>query len=491
MSNHIIGRDEEIKVLQSFLTSKKAEFLAIYGRRRIGKTFLIRQFFQGKNIAFFNSTGEKDAPMKTQIAHFTKQISATFYSGIKLEKCKNWDETFELLTKTFQTVEKHKKIVLFFDEFPWMAGQNARLLQSLDYYWNHYWSNDPRIKLIICGSSASWIIDNIVNNEGGLHNRLTQKIALEPFNLSQTADFLKDKGISLSKKHIVDLYMCMGGIPYYLSKIEKGISATQIIESLAFTKQGFLLEEFDNLFSSLFKNSELYIDIIKTIAVHRYGVIQNELLERVGKNLVGKGGVDKLKALKDTGFIMDFISLFHIEKGRYYKLIDNYSLFYLYWIEPVKNTLLKKSLVNGYWDKIKTKSEWHSWSGLAFEAICYEHLPEITKALELSPTSVPGTWRYVSKKNSDEKGAQIDLLFDRDDDAITICEIKYSDKPFVITKEYAMKLEQKLEIFKKITRTSKQLFLVFISANGIKSNQYSEKLVTKVITIDDLFQKIK
>lgn len=490
MTEAVIGRENETKTLSSLLLSKSPEFLAVYGRRRVGKTFLIKQFFGSRKIVFFCATGEKDAPMQKQIKHFITQISDVFYNGVRLEPPDDWDETFELLTKAFNTIEKTKKIVLFFDEFPWMASQNSKLLQSLDYYWNQHWSNDSKIKLIICGSAAAWIIDNIVNNKGGLHNRLTRKIYLDALNLSGVKLYLKAKGISLSNKQLLEIYMIMGGIPHYLNQIEKGQSATQIIETLAFKRKGFLLEEFDNLFSSLFKDSEVFVEIIKNIALHRYGIGQRELLEKIGKNLVGKGGLEKLKVLKESGFIQDFMPLFHKEKGIYYKLMDNYSLFYLYWIAPVRETLLKKSLIKGYWDKNKQKSNWHSWSGLAFEAICYEHLPQITEALGLSPTAIPSVWRYVPRKYSNEQGAQIDLLFDRDDDSITICEIKYSEKPFIITKEYAKKLQEKAEIFKKITRTTKQLFTVIISANGIKSNKYSEEMISGVVTLDNLFVEV-
>ena len=195
-----------------------------------------------------------------------------------------------------------------------MVTQHSRLLQNLDYYWNQYWSNDNRIKLIICGSSASWIIDNIVNNKGGLHNRLTRNILLEPYNLAETKRYLEFEKILLNNKQVIELYMAMGGVPYYLNQIERGYSATQIIEKLAFTGKGFLLEEFDKLFSSLFKNSEVYIDIIKIIASHRYGIGKSLLFHQLGKKHFGKGGVEKLKALKDAGFIMEFMPHFHKER---------------------------------------------------------------------------------------------------------------------------------------------------------------------------------
>lgn len=484
----VVGREEEVKLLHDFLSSKFSEFLALYGRRRVGKTFLIKNFFEDKKVIFFNITGEKDAPMSNQIKHFTTQISDLFYYGVELKAKKNWDETFQMLTKSFDTISKDKKIVLFFDEFPWMVTQNSRLLQCLDYYWNQYWSVDNRIKLIICGSNASWIIDNIVNNKGGLHNRITRNVCLEPLKLGEAKNFLKGRGVSLTNKQLIELYMCMGGVPYYLSKIEKGCSSTQVIELLAFKKRGFLLQEFDNLFSSLFKESEMFVEIIKQIVTHRYGIGKRQLLEKMGKQLVGKGGLEKLNALKVTGFIADFKPLFHKDKGIFYKVVDFYCLFYFYWLAPIKHTLLEKNLIKGYWDKIKKQASWHSWAGLAFEAICYEHLPQISQALNLSPTALPSVWRYAPRKLDNEQGAQIDLLFDRDDDAITICEIKYSDEPFLLTKEYANKLQLKLDVFRKITRTNKQLFIAVITTYGVKKNKYSEELIDNIVTLDDLFK---
>jgi AAA+ ATPase superfamily predicted ATPase len=490
MKNLLIGRERELNILKSFLISNNSEFLAIYGRRRVGKTFLVRQFFEKKDVIFFDITGEKNAPLKEQIKHFTKQIGKIFYKGAPLVSGKNWDEAFELLTEAIEGMEIQKKIILFLDEFPWMVTKNSRLLQNLDYYWNQHWSKNNIIKLIICGSSASWIIEKIVKNKGGLHNRVTRNIYLEPFDLCQTEKLLNNLSIQLTHKQIVKLFMAMGGIPYYLGKLEKGLSATQMIEKLAFKQKSFLLEEFDNLFASLFDDAALLIEIIRKIAACRYGIGQEELLKKMGKSLQGKGGIEKLQTLQDVGFIISFKPHFHKTRGIYYRVIDEYCLFYFNWIEPIRNTLLQRSLLEGYWDKLTSTPAWYSWSGLAFEAVCYKHLPQIMKALSLSPTAIPNAWRHIPKTDH-EKGAQIDLLFDRDDDSISICEIKYSEKPFVITKEYAGKLKQKIETFKKITRTNKQIFIVMIAANGIKQNVYSDEIVDGVVTLEDLFKNVQ
>ena len=484
----VISRYEEIEILNEIYNSNKPELLALYGRRRVGKTFLIREFFRSKKAIFLNITGAKDAPMSEQIAHFTKQVGSIFYSGAKLKSGKNWDETFEILTDAIKTVPKRQKIILFFDELPWMATRNSRLLQNLDYYWNQYWSNDKRIKGIVCGSSASWIINNIVKSKGGFHNRITKQIYLEPFNLQETKIFLKSLRIELNNRQILMIYMVTGGIPYYLSYVKKGLSAAQIIEKLAFSKKSILSEEFDYLFASLFDDHDAYIEMARILAKRHYGMGKRELLKALGVSFVGQGGIKKLEELENAGFIMSFKPHLHKRQGIYYKLIDEYTLFYFNWIEPIRATLQKKSLEKGNWQVIQNSPGWYSWLGYAFESVCYKHLGQIRKALSISPAAIANTWRYMPRKGTKEKGAQIDLLFDRRDGVITICEIKYTDKPFKIDKQYATTLVNKTEVFINKTRTNKQILIAMISANGLKKTIYSEDIISGVVTLNDLFK---
>lgn len=488
MLEKIIGREKEKATLHELLASKKAEFLAIYGRRRVGKTMLIRHFFKlQKNIVFLNVTGILNGSLKDQIINFTQQIGETFYKGAKLKNGKNWQETFQVLHDAIKSIPSNKKIVLFLDEFPWMATKNSKLLQNLDYFWNQYWSSDSRIKLVICGSSAAWIINKIINNKGGLHNRITRTIHLEPYNLHDTKHFLESYGIRLNHQQIAELYMVLGGVPYYLSYIKKGLSSAQNIEQLAFSRKSFFIEEFNNLFSALFEDADLYISIVREIAKHHYGIEQEELFSKINTFSKGGRGSDKLKALEDASFIIRFKPHLHSKKGIYYKIIDEYTLFYFHWIEPLKDTLLSRGMKDGYWTSIQSTPEWYNWAGYAFEAICYKHIFEIRDALQLSPTAIANTWKYTPLKQTDEQGAQIDLLFDRKDNAITLCEIKYTSKSFEITKSYAAQLNCKIKIFKSVTRTSKQIFLVLISASDLKKNSYSE-MIDNVVTLDDLYK---
>ncbi len=494
MSKTILNREEEIVLLQEILDSDRAEFLTMYGRRRIGKTFLIREFFSGKkNIYFFKAVGLKQGTMAMQLENFTTQIAEVFYGGAQLACPKNWGEAFSLLTKALKDLPPKKKVILFLDELPWMATKNSQLLQNLDYYWNLHWSTNSNIKLIVCGSSASWIIKKIIKNKGGLHNRTTRKIHLSPFNLKETKAFLRSKKVMLSNEQVTALYMMTGGVPFYLLNVTPGLSVAQIIEKLAFSKKSLLLEEFNDLFSSLFDNQALYVNILRIIAEFRDGIGQEDLLQRLDKSLQGEGGLDKLQALEDADFIISFKPHFNKKKGVYYKLIDEYTLFYFHWIEPMKETLQERDLGQGNWLELQNTPAWNAWCGYAFEAICYKHLSAIRKKLGISPTAIANSWRFVPRKNSLERGAQIDLLFDRRDDVITLCEIKYTKEPFVITKDYAEILNRKMNIFKARTKTKKQLFMAMVTAHGLKNNmlwirdEVTQDLITAVVTLEDLF----
>lgn len=484
--NILTGREEECSTLSTMMASGRPEFLALYGRRRVGKTFLVREFFKTQPVVFFNVTGSKNGTLKEQIAHFLKQVGTTFFGGVTPKSANNWDAAFEILTTAMST-RPDATIVLFFDELPWMDTRKSRLLPMLDYYWNQYWSDLNGVKLIICGSSASWIINKVIKNRGGLHNRITRKIHLQPFNLATTARFLQQRKIQLTHQQVTQLYMVTGGIPYYLTYVEKNLSAMQVIEKLAFNRDGILLHEFDHLFSSLFDEPEIYIKIIREIASCQCGIGQRTLLEKLGSSQLGGRGLSKLSALEEAGFIMSFKPHFHRRRGIYYKVIDEYTLFYLRWIEPISQTLQAQSLDPGNWLAMQNTPAWYNWQGYAFELVCYKHISAIRKKLNISPTAIANSWRYVPKKRSEEEGAQIDLLFDRDDNAITLCEIKYSNKPFTITKAYAKNLINKKQVFIKKTRTNKQIFFVIIATNGVKNNYYADDLISGSVTLDALF----
>jgi len=485
----IIGRVREQDLLKDLISSKKSEFIAVYGRRRVGKTYLIKNFASSLPCVFFHVTGLQNGTAKEQQEEFSKQIGVTFYNGASMAQRERWRDAFEDLTKAIEDVPKDKTVVLFFDEFPWMATPRSRLLTALELYWNRYWVFDKRIKLIICGSATSWIIEKIINNKGGLHNRVTRTIHLKPFSLYETESFLKEHQVRLEKRQILDLYTVLGGVPLYWSYVRKGLSAHQCIDELCFQSNGPLVKEFDRLFQSLFEDPKPYMDLIRVLAKHHYGVGQAAL---IAKAKIPDGGtaVRRLHQLEEAGFITSLVPYGHKDKGIYYVIDDEYSLFYLRWIEPNLKTVAKKQINEGFWLSQSSLSSWKSWAGYVFESICYKHIDQIRRALKIDPGAHVGTWRYSPRTKDGEDGAQIDLLFDRMDGVITVCEIKSSDSPFAIDKSYAQELTKKVDIFKKQTRTKKQIFIAMITTRGLKQTMYSEELISDQVTLEDLFKEV-
>jgi len=485
----IIGRVREQDLLKDLISSKKSEFIAVYGRRRVGKTYLIKNFASSLPCVFFHVTGLQNGTAKEQQEEFSKQIGVTFYNGASMAQRERWRDAFEDLTKAIEDVPKDKTVVLFFDEFPWMATPRSRLLTALELYWNRYWVFDKRIKLIICGSATSWIIEKIINNKGGLHNRVTRTIHLKPFSLYETESFLKEHQVRLEKRQILDLYTVLGGVPLYWSYVRKGLSAHQCIDELCFQSNGPLVKEFDRLFQSLFEDPKPYMDLIRVLAKHHYGVGQAAL---IAKAKIPDGGtaVRRLHQLEEAGFITSLVPYGHKDKGIYYVIDDEYSLFYLRWIEPNLKTVAKKQINEGFWLSQSSLPSWKSWAGYVFESICYKHIDQIRRALKIDPGAHVGTWRYSPRTKDGEDGAQIDLLFDRMDGVITVCEIKSSDSPFAIDKSYAQELTKKVDIFKKQTRTKKQIFIAMITTRGLKQTMYSEELISDQVTLEDLFKEV-
>ncbi len=483
----LIDRKNELLELEEAYASKKAELILIYGRRRVGKTFLIKHFFKKKSCAFFYVTGINEGVLEEQLDEFAKAIGGCFYNGATIASSKTWMKAFEELNKAITTYSKKGKIALFMDEFPWMATKKSRLIQALEYYWNRHWCDNPKIKLIICGSSASWIIKKILYNKGGLHNRTTKQIILKPFTLIETKHFLDWKKLKLNYQQILQIYLPLGGVPFYLDQLKPEKSIAWNINNLGFNENSILSNELYKLFKSLFENHESYLELIRIIGKSRHGISRKELEKVSKKSQQGGRLTERLQDLEMAGFIKSFLPLMHDRRGLYYRIIDEFCYFCLRWIEPERQTLLTLDPSHNYWNEKIKSQEYLSWSGYAFEALCYKHIASIKKALRIVDSSRIGTWRYIPKTKSNEKGTQIDLVFDQND-SIVLFEIKNTIKPFVIDKDYAMQLKQKIEIFKEVTRTNKQVFMALISANGVKRNQYSDDLISAIVTLEDFFK---
>jgi AAA+ ATPase superfamily predicted ATPase len=476
--NTIIGRLEEQRLLQARLKTSESELIAVYGRRRVGKTYLIRAFY--KNVLAFELTGIHEAGTKTQLENFSLALQAATKSTVPLAIPASWLQAFSMLTAYISHLPTDQPAVLFFDEFPWIETHKSGFLKAFDHWWNTQASKLSHIKVVICGSAASWMIDKIINNRGGLHNRVTQSIRLLPFTLGETEQYLQSRSIVLEKYSLLQLYMAMGGIPHYLHNINPGESPAQIIDRLCFTKDGLLKNEFNNLYAALFANAQQHELVIRTLASKGEGLTRNEIIAECG--FTSGGTTSKiLNELEESGFITPYIPFQKKKNESIYKLSDEYSLFYLKFIENAKDT------GSGAWLRQYNNSAYTIWRGFAFEAVCLKHVLQIRRALGIEGVLThASTWRHKSGKGG--QGAQIDLLLDRQDHCINICEIKFSNAEFVIDKKYASELDSKINIFSNETKTRSNVFLTMVTTYGTKKNEYYLGRVRTEVVMEDLFR---
>lgn len=469
----MIGRIEEIKFLEKKYKSAKSEFIALYGRRRVGKTFLVRNLFQDRFD--FQFSGMANVEIETQLQSFYEAVNKQ-HKKLKLPLPQNWLVAFQQLI-TIVEKSKHKKKVIFIDELPWLDTANSNFLQALEHFWNSWASARKDILLVVCGSAASWIINKLINNKGGLHNRVTGRLKIEPFTLNECEQFSIQRKLGFNQYQLIQLYMVMGGIPFYWDELEKGKSATQNINKICFQKNGLLKIEFNNIFKSLFNNAEKHEKIIATLAQVSKGMTRDELLNKT--KLTNGGSFTRiLNELEESGFIRKYKPFGKKTQHSIYQLSDFYSLFYFKFI---KNNSFTDA---NYWTKMIDHPSYRAWSGYAFEQVCLYHINEIKQALGISGIETETScWRSTTSTN----GTQIDLIIDRRDSVINICEMKFSISPFMIDKKYDAVLRNKLGIFKQETKTKKALFLTMITTFGIAQNNYAGNVQNNII-MDVLFK---
>lgn len=470
----MIGRKNELATLNGLLNGNRSEFVAIYGRRRVGKTYLIRTAFE--NNFTFQVTGLANATTAQQITNFHVALQK-FNPLASTTMPTNWFYAFQELIAYLEKQPPGKKVV-FIDELPWFDTNSSGFIQAIEHFWNSWASARQDILLITCGSAASWMINKLLNNKGGLHNRVTKRFKIIPFTLSECEQFLKAKNAVFERYQIIELYMVLGGIPFYWDEVATHLSPAQNIENICFTENGLLRTEFDNLFSSLFSHSERHLGVVNALAQKAKGLTRNELIEATGKTNSGHL-TTLLKELEESGFIRKYAPFGKKTKSSLYQLIDFYTLFYLRFI---KDTPL---FDENNWMNALDNPKYRAWSGYAFEQVCLSHTSCIKKALGISGIqTMTSSWR----SGSTETGAQIDLVIDRRDKIVNLFEIKFSINVFSIDKKYAEELRHKISSFKEETGTRKSVFLTFITTFGLKSNQYSLGLVQNDLTMDSLFE---
>lgn len=470
----IIGREKEIALLNEKLSSKKSEFVALYGRRRIGKTYLIRNLFEGKFT--FRLTGLSQATLTQQLYNFNAAIKEQ-HPKIKLNAAVNWIEAFQHIAKIIEK-SKQKKKVIFIDELPWFDTAHAKFINALEHFWNSWASSRKDVLLIVCGSAASWMINKLINNRGGLHNRVTQKIKIEPFTLNECKALLKSKNILINNYQLVLLYMVLGGIPYYWEAIKKGLSADQNINKLCFEKDGLLTKEFDNLFQSLFAKAERHEAIVAALAKKSKGLTRDEIC--TASKLANGGGLTRLlNELEESGFIRRYSPYGKQFRNSLYQLSDFFSLFHIKFMRQQKN------VGKNHWLKLIDSPAHRAWSGYAYEQVCLAHLPQIIKALGISGVSTEiSSWKSSSSSN----GAQIDLVIDRRDFVVNLCEMKFSTALFAIDKKYDAELRNKVATFRAETKSRKALFTTMITTFGLKQTPYANN-ISNDLTMEVLFEK--
>ncbi len=472
----LIGREEEIKILEELLASNEAEFVSVIGRRRVGKTFLVQTVY--KEQFAFDIIGIQNGKRQAQIKNFVGRLNFYAHPTYPIETPRNWQDAFALLQTYLQTVDLTEKKVLFFDELPWLSGQKSGFLEAFGYFWNS-WASRQNLVIVICGSAASWMIQKVIHDKGGLYNRVTKRIFLRPFSLHETELYVQSKGFNLNRYQITQLYMVFGGIPHYLKEIKRGESVAQSIDRICFDSSGILYDEFEQLYPSLFDNAENHIAIIRALATKSMGMTRLEIINAT-KLTNGGGLTTTIEELTHSGFITEYQPFERLKRETLYRLTDEYSLFYLKFIEPLKREGA------GTWQNFEKTPAYNTWSGYAFESICMKHLSEIKKALGIAGVYTT-TSSFYSKGKDGMGGCQIDLLIDRNDNIINVCEIKWSNKEYALTKSYAAELRRKLGLFEHYSRTKKKTYITFISTYGLMPNEQNSSIVDKEVTLEALF----
>jgi uncharacterized protein len=476
MESDIVGRKKEVDFLQELVHSRKSEFVAVLGRRRVGKTFLIRNAF-AQPFTFY-VTGYANATNEIQLSNFYKVLKKTAKRPA-LKEATNWIGAFEHLID-YITTAKQKKKIIFIDELPWFDTPNSDFLIALEHFWNAWCSARKDILLIVCGSAASWMVNKLINNKGGLHNRITQKLKILPFTLGECEVFVHQKRTVLDRYQIIQLYMVLGGIPYYWDQINRRLSAMQNIQKICFTENGILRTEFNNLFKALFTNVDKHEKIVQTLATKAKGLTREEIVRYT--KIKDGGSVSRLLSeLEESGFIRKYQPFEKKSRMSLYQLVDAYTLFYFQFIQN-KTILDENSWLNNI-----DSPQYRAWSGYAFEQVCLYHLPQIKVALGISGIyTETSSWRSVVKTN----GAQIDLVIDRRDHVVNLCEMKFSMNAFAITKSYDTVLRNKVAAFKAATKTKKAVMLTFITTYGLMQNAYAAAIVQNNINMEALFKEV-
>lgn len=473
----MIGREREMAELQRSMESDRSEFIIVYGRRRVGKTYLVDHFFN-RNYDFSFVGGHRLSKTK-QLRNFGKSLKRHAHMQ-RQPKFSEWDDAFDALEEYLDSISDNRKKVIFFDEMPWIDTPQSEFVDALEMFWNGWAARRTDIVFVASGSSTSWMVDKIVENQGGLHGRVTNNIYVRPFTLHEAEMYLRSHGIEWDRYQILQTYMIIGGIPFYYSLLDAHESLVQNIDRLFFRQNGELRTEFDELYNALFTHAEKYVSVVQTLNKVREGMTREEISKSTGlKDFVL---TKVLRNLERCDFIIRYSQYGNKTKGAIYRLVDYYTLFYYRFVET------HNGKDEQWWSHHFQSHSIESWQGMSFELICLTHLNQIKRCLGISGIATEASaWRYVPPKGGNENGSQIDLLIDRADRIVNLCEMKFSINPFVITKGYEQTLRNRMGIFKEKTKTTKSLVNTFVTTFGVANGKH-HSIVGSEVVMDDLFE---
>ena len=471
----MIGRIGEKERLLKYAESEESEFVAVYGRRRVGKTYLVRQTFQ--NRFAFQHTGIARGRTKEQLRAFGDSLRE--WGDGRADNPSDWFEAFNRL-KTVIAQSAAKKKVVFLDELSYLDTKGSRFVPALEHFWNGWASARTDVLLIVCGSATSWIINKVIKDKGGLHNRVTGRISLQPFTLRECEAYVASRGIVMTRYQIAETYMVLGGIPFYWKHLEPDLSADQNIDDLFFARANKLEGEFDELYSSLFRKPEPYLKIVMALGRRKSGLLREELMASTGASSCGNFS-RYLRELEECGFVRKSVAYGRRTKGALYQLIDNFTLFHLAFAGE------NKSNDRCFWSGSADAQFRVVWEGLAFERLCLQHVREIKAALGISGVvSSECSWQVA--RTDEHDGAQVDLLIDRKDGVINLCEMKFAAAEYEIKDAEERHARTRKELFKEVTGTKKAVHLTYVTSYGLKRNAH-RGIVQSEVTLDDLFRE--
>lgn len=475
----MIGREKEVKELNKLYDRNRAELVAVYGRRRVGKTYLIDETFAGR-ITFRHaglSPADEDAKglLRAQLDHFYNSL--LLFGMEKSKKPDNWLDAFLLLEQFLQKTDDGSRQLVFLDELPWLDTPRSGFIRAFEGFWNNWGCHRKNLMVVVCGSANSWMMNSLINNHGGLYNRVTYEIKLAPFTLRECEAFFQANNIRLSRYDIAQSYMIFGGIPYYLGYFDGEYSLAQNVDRMIFARNAKLKDEYDRLYQSVFINPDTEKAIVTFLATRNAGFTRKEIAEKLG---VSDGGrlSKNLNALIASDFVVKYVPFGMGKREEHYKVVDPFCLFYLHFIRDINGES------DSFWQENVTAQPVVTWRGLAFEHVCFNHIPQIKKALGISGVITSASaW---SKREDDQEGAQIDLLLTRNDNVLNMCEIKYYGGKFTVKKDDYLTLLGRQELLMSKVSPKMTIRSTLITTFGLTQNEYSG-VFTNVITLDDLF----